>query len=242
MAAMTRYLQLIETLRNRLKLQAGEIQCLADALAREDQYLARKGQADLLAALRARITREVEATRLAEDRACSDFESKKKRKASAHRIVGIGFAIFSNNGRVVQRNLDVAEAELSRTAPYGTVAIQIAPPGVPGGVTTVCVSRLARQSWTSEQDIRIRLIARGWRLTEPAYFTEVLNRMEQDVLQGTVVSPMSCEQLGVYLASRGPRAVRRLVPGIGVLAPAAPRRLLLGGPPSGTPGDNAHPS
>jgi hypothetical protein len=109
-------------------------------------------------------------------------------------------------------------------------------------VTTVCVSRLARQSRTSEQDIRIRLIARGWRLTEPAYFTEVLNRMEQDVLQGTVVLPMSCEQLGVYLASRGPRAVRRLVPGIGVLAPAAPRRLLLGGPPSGTPGDNAHPS
>lgn len=239
---MTRYLKLIEALDFRVKGQAGDIQSLADALAREDRYLARKGQADLLAALRARITREVEWTRLAEERACSHFESKKKIKASAHRIVGIGFALFSRNSRAVQLNLDLAKAELSRAAPFGTVAIQIAPPGVPDGVTTVCVSRLAQQSWTSEQDVRIRLVVQGWRLTEPAYFTEALNRMEQDVLQGTVVLPMSCEQLGVYLASRGPRAVRRLVPGIRVLAPTAPRRLLLGGPPSDTPGDNAHPS
>jgi hypothetical protein len=241
MAAMTHYHQLIETLHNRVKLQAGEIRCLADALAREDQYLARKGQADLLAALRARITREVEATRLAEDRAYSDFSWEKKSKASAHRIVGIGFALFSHNGRAVQRNLDLAKAELSRTAPFGTVAIQIAPPGVPDGVTTVCVSRLARQIWTSEQDIGIRLEARGCRLIEPAVLVEVLKRLEQDALKGSVALPLTCEQFGVYLASRGPRAVKRLAPGIRVLAPAAPRRLLLGGPPSSTPGDNAPP-
>ena len=242
MATVTSYHHLIEALLTRVKAQAGELQSLADALARESEYLARKHQADLVVALREKVMREVEWTRLAEEQASSDFTRRRKSKASAHHVAGIAQAFFFDNGRNAQRSFALARTELARTAPFGTVAIQIAPPGVPDGVTTVCVSRLARQGWTSEQDIRIRLEASGCRLMEPAVFIAVLNRLEQDALEGSVVLPMTCERFGVYMASRALKAERGRLPAPTVLAPVLrPRLLPVGRPTPRTINDSTPP-
>ena len=83
---------------------------------------------------------------------------------------------------------------------------------------------MARQGWTSESDIWTRLEAKGCRLTEPAVFVEVLNGLERDVLEGSAVVPLPCEQLSVYPASGAPKAERSRLP-----APITQPSLLPGG-------------
>lgn len=229
MAAMTRYRQLIATLHNRVKLRAGEIQCLADALTREDQYLARKGQADLLAALRARVTREVEATRLAEDRASSDFTWAKNSKASANLIAGGIKSLLFQDGRHLQGHARRARFELSQSAPFRTVVVQIAPPGKPPGVAVVSLSRLARESGRSEFEISNALVSEGYHLIEPASFVAVADELMQRILGGVVSLPVTDEQVRAFLASHAPEA-KRVCPSVPrILAPGPRPRLLSAG-------------
>lgn len=238
MADLTSHHQMIEALCTRVKAHVAGLESLANALAREGEYLARRHQACQVVALQRKIMREVEWTRLAEDEALSDFTWKKKNKASAHHVAGIALAFLYHDSRHLQRNCALAEIALSRTAPFGTVAVQVAPPGVPDGVTIVSLSRMARQGWTSESDIRARFEAKGCRLIEPAVLIDVLNRLEQDVLDGSAVLPLACEQLGVYLTSRAPKAETALLP-----APIPWPRLLLpgSGPKIRSANHAAHP-
>lgn len=237
MAALTSHHQMIEALRAAIKIHVGGLESLADALAREGDHLARRHQADLILALRATITQQVEATRLAEDKASSDFTRRKRSKASTHHVVGIALAFLSADSHNVQHDIALAETELSRTAPFGTVAVQVAPPGVPDGVTTVSPSRMARHGWTSESNIRTRLEAKGCRFIEPAVFIDLLNRLEQDILKGSVVLPLTCERLGVYLAPGVPKAETVRLPAL------IPRPGLLpgGGPKSRSASDTTPP-
>lgn len=204
MADLTNYLEMIETWRTRVRVQTGELQTLADALAWEGERLARSHQSDLIVALRARVRQDVEATLLAEDEALSDFKQRKERRALVHHFAGPLLASLTGNELYLEHNARLAEAELARSAPFGTVAVQIANPGIPDGVSIVLVSQLARQSKAAEPEIRARLEAKGARLLAPAVFYHLLDSLQRDVLKGSVVLPLTFEQMGGYLASNAP--------------------------------------
>jgi Holliday junction resolvase-like predicted endonuclease len=199
------YEQLIEDLQTRVRAQVGGLQSLAEALAGEAERLRRRGQADLIAALRARVREGVADILLAEDQASTHFVQLKKRKTTAYQLAGIIQSFLPDSDRRLQRNAELTTMEQSRTAPFRTVVVQIAPPGIPDGVSIVSVSRLAREGGATEAEIRTRLEAGGCRLIEPAILFEILDGLQQDVLQGSALLPLTCEQLGVYLASRAPK-------------------------------------
>ena len=69
-------------------------------------------------------------------------------------------------------------------------------------------------------------MADGSLLIAPALLTQVLNGLEVDILQGSAVLPMTCEEFDVYLASKVPQLAAPASPSLGVGAPG-PRRWLL---------------
>jgi hypothetical protein len=243
MATVTSYHHLIEALLTRVKVQAGELQSLADALARENEYLARKHQADLVVALQEKVMREVEWTRLAEEQASSDFTRRRKSKASAHHVVGIAQAFLLNNGRNAQRSFALARTALSRTEPFGTVAVQIAPARATPRVTVVSLSRLARQTGRSEPEVRNALATEGYHLMEPATFVAAVDELTHKVLSGAATLPVTGEQVRAYLVSYVPEANRVRLRSPSITTPEPHARLLSAGQtPPGTSGDADHPS
>ncbi|MFC1956179.1 hypothetical protein ACFLWZ_06675 [Chloroflexota bacterium] len=85
----------------------------------------------------------------------------------------------------------IASSVLGRKVPFSTVLITIDGQGIPKGVKVVSISRLARESSMSESEVETSLKHDGYLLMTPGQFTELLDRLEQTVIDGSACLPLA---------------------------------------------------
>ncbi len=88
----------------------------------------------------------------------------------------------------------MAGSVLSREVPFGTVLITIDKQGIPEGVKVVSISRLARESNISESEVEKSLKHDGCLLMTPKAFAKVLERVDSEILNGSVSLPLGIDE------------------------------------------------
>lgn len=147
-------------------------------------------------ALRTRVAQEAAAIRRMETLASLSFNK-------ATLLSGIGlFAIGSlaaaglhTQEHPLSVGAKLAAKSLSHTKPFGTVVVTLGPSDVPDDVNLVPVSQWARESRRSEAEIVAALKGRGHVLMTPETFSNLLDRLQDRVLKGSLTLPVARAKL-----------------------------------------------
>ena len=179
----------IETIRYELDQQVIAIKELANAFTESDIQLIRHDQVSRLRPLLLRIKKEVEDTK--------QMESAAQYRANNRALLGAGAKfIFDSLVVAAIRHQDAfkagvrgAASVLSREVPFDTILVAIGEKGIPEDVKAISVSHRTRESSSSESEIKASMKDNGYLLITPEQFTELLDKVEQAELDGSVCLP-----------------------------------------------------
>ena len=94
-----------------------------------------------------------------------------------------------------------ALAGFSKEIPYGRVLIAVGREGLPGDVSMVPVSCFARESNRTEPEVEASWKDDGYLLMAPEEFGELMDKVEQVVLDGSLSLPINIVLLEDYSAT-----------------------------------------
>lgn len=201
MESMTVYQQGIEALCRQAREQAAALEPLGDIFAQEAKRLFRHDQAVCLRRLKARVMHEVSNTLEQETTASNAFTKTALVMGAAEFALGGLVAAMFCSRRVFSVGTHLAQGELSKAKPFGTVLVAVGHGGLPNDVEVVSLSRLARESGRLESDIEAALQTSGYLLVTPQTFCNVLDELKCKVLDGSLSLPVAGEQLSSGWAS-----------------------------------------
>jgi len=201
MESMTVYQQGIKALYRQARQQAAALEPLGDIFAQEAKQLFRYDQAVCLRRLKTRVMHEVSNTLEQETTASNAFTKTALVMGAAEFALGGLVAAMFRSRRVFSVGTHLAQSELSKTKPFGTVLVAVGHGGLPNDVEVVSLSRLARESGRLESDIEAALQTSGYLLMTPQTFSNVLDELKCKVLNGSLSLPVAGEQLSSGWAS-----------------------------------------
>ena len=185
----------IREMRSELGQQVDIAKRLAVAFAETDTQLVRHDQVSQLEILRSRISSEVENIERMESASQTGYAKGTLLNS------GLTFALGSLSMKAIGRKdsleigAQMARSTLSRKAPFGTVLIGIGKEGIPEDVKVIPVSRLARESKNSESDVVASLKRNGYLMMTPQVFTQALDRVEREILDGSLSLPIKISKM-----------------------------------------------
>jgi len=201
MEAMRHYHQLVKVLLQQARKQRSALELLTGVFSNEAQRLFRYDQAICLRRLKARVMHEVSNTLEQETTASNAFTKTALVMGAAEFALGGLVAAMFRSRRVFSVSTYLAQGELSKTKPFGTVLVAVGHGGLPNDVEVVSLSRLARESGRLESDIEAALQTSGYLLMTPQTFSNVLDELKCKVLNGSLSLPVAGEQLSSGWAS-----------------------------------------
>jgi len=166
----------------RVRNQSTSVEALAKALALSAGALLRHDQAAILHGLKEGVAAEVRNVRRQETS-----------EEAAYRNGQIYSGLFRLTGDLATGR-KLARGAPARKPPFGVVGVCIGRGGIPDDAKVISLSRMARDSWTSESGAREVLTGQGYFVTTPQTFAAVVDEIERDVLAGTVSLPLSVEK------------------------------------------------
>ena len=89
----------------------------------------------------------------------------------------------------------LASSVLSRKAPFDTILIAIGVEGIPKDVRAIAISYLTRESNKSESDVKTNLKRAGHLLLTKEQFTDLLDKVESEILIGSYSLPLTFNEL-----------------------------------------------
>ncbi|MFC1861229.1 hypothetical protein ACFLYL_03000 [Chloroflexota bacterium] len=184
----------IEEKRCRLAKQIDAIDILAQSLAANSRQLSRYDDVERLRVLKKRIMEQVEQLERREMAAKAGSN-----KASIFNIIavftaGTVLSAMYGNSDATQTGLKLAVSALNREVPFGTVLIAIGKQGLPKDVAIVPLSRLARDTNTSETNIRHDFEKQGYELMTPEVFYRLLDKEENKIATDDAASQVDIEK------------------------------------------------
>lgn len=182
-------------IRSELVQQQNTARRLAVAFTETDTRLVRHDQVARLGVLKSRINKEVEDIERMEAAAQTGY--------TEGTLLGSGFTLVFGSllmhsiGRKDSLKLGVqmAGSVLSKTVPFGNVLIRIGKEGIPEDVKVIPVSRLARESNISESEVKTSLKHGGYLLMASEVFTQALDRVEREILDGSLSLPIKISKI-----------------------------------------------
>ena len=195
METIADFVQWIKAMRSELGQQVIAVKKLALAFSEGDIQLVRHDQVVRLRILKSRIMREVEDIKR--------MESAAQMRSTGDAFLGAGAAFtfgslfLAAKGRqdASRIGLKLAISTLSKTVPFGTVLIAVGKGGLPEDLTIIPVSRFARQSNKTEPEVEVSLKHDGYLLMTPQVFTQVLDKVKREVLDGSFSLPINIDKL-----------------------------------------------
>lgn len=169
---------------------------LAAILADDARRLTQHDQAACLRSLKARLTEEVEHFQRMETAAYTGYSQGKLISGLAAFAIGGLFGAASGRKDPVSAGWRLAKSVLDKNVPFHIVLIAVGKEGIPQDVRVIPISRLARDSNTTESNVKAALKNGGCLLMTPDTVTRVLSDLESRVLDGSVSLPVSIEELG----------------------------------------------
>ena len=168
---------------------------LATSFNHNKQQLVQDDQIACLQTLGIRILEEVESTKRMESAAqIGSYQGSLICGLAAFAIGGL-FAAMNNRKDALLIGLESSNSVMSKKSPFGSVFVTIGKEGLPNDVEVVPISRLARESKTSELDVRVNLQANGYLLMTPEVFIQILDKTERGIHKGTISLPMDIDKL-----------------------------------------------
>ena len=201
MDTMNSHRQLVEALCRQVREQVAGLEPLGAVFAQEAKRIFRHDQVRCLRSLKTRVLSEVDNIQGMETAASYGFTKATLITGMTKLALGGLVAAVVRNRRAFSIGVYLAESDLARTAPFGTVAVAVGRGGLPDGVEVISLSRLARESHRLESDVEAILQTHGYLLMTPEAFSRVLTELERRVLGGSLSLPVTSEQLSGELAS-----------------------------------------
>jgi len=191
----------LQEMSHRLTDQIAAVNELAAVFTKGSRDMFRHDQAASLSILKIRIMNQVQNI----DRVEAAAQTGRNR---ASLVTGIGaFTLGSilsvaigNDKQPFKFGLRHALAGFSKEMPFGRVLISVGKEGLPGDVSVVPVSRLARESNKTEPQVELSLRHNGYLLMAPERFADLLDKVKQAVLDGSVSLPINFDELGKHIA------------------------------------------
>ena len=187
MEALADFQKWIDTMSSELGQQVIAVKRLPVAFALGDIQLIRHDQVARLRIIKLRIMQEVESVKRMESAA--QMGSTKGALLGGGIVFTLGSLFAAVSGRKDAFNIGsiLAQSILTKTVPFGTVHIVIGKGGLP---EVVSVSRLARESNRSESEVVAIFRNNGYLPMTPETFTQVLNKVERGILDGSLSLPL----------------------------------------------------
>jgi prolyl-tRNA editing enzyme YbaK/EbsC (Cys-tRNA(Pro) deacylase) len=194
MESSRKFSQSLDELQHKVKTQSAAAEELGLILAQCAKTLLQHDQINRLNDLRVRITQEVEHIGMMENAASA--------RASRGKLIAglVGFAVGSIAAAATSRKspllvgADVAKSAMDEKSPFGKIMIVIGKHGLPDDVQVVPVSRLARESNTTEMQVTQTLQKGGCFLLNPDTFDRLLDNIGRKILDGSMSLPVSNEE------------------------------------------------
>ena len=178
-----------------MRLELGQQQDIARRLAvafvESNMRLIRHDQVARLEILKSRINKEVEGIEQMESAA--QIGHAKGTLLNSGLTFAFGSLAMKAIGRkdFLKIGAQMAGAPLSRKVPFGSVLIGIGKEGIPGDIRVIPISRLARESSMSESEVETSLKHDGYLLMTPEVFAKVLEKVDSEILDGSVCLPLA---------------------------------------------------
>ena len=186
----------IKQLSLEVEQQTAAVSELAVSFADGAQRQVRNDQAILLRSLKTRIMWEVENIRRMELAAQSrDNNITLFGKAPAAFILGSLYTAATRHKDAYKTGVKLAGSVLSKEIPFGMVLIGIGKEGLPEDLKIIPASRFARESNKTEPEVETSWKDDGYLLMTPEQFAELLDKVEQAVLDGSLCLPMAVDEL-----------------------------------------------
>ena len=201
MDTMNTYRQLVEALCRQVREQVTALEPLGDVFAQEAKRIFRHDQVRRLRSLKTRVLSEVDDIQRKETAVSYGFTTATLITGMAKLALGGLAAAVVRNRRALSIGAYLAERDLTKTAPFGTVAVAVGRSGLPDDVEVISLSRFARELDRLESDIEATLQTHGYLLMTPEVFSTVLTEFERRVLDGSLSLPVTSEQLSSELVS-----------------------------------------
>lgn len=172
-------------------------------------FLTRRDQAARLRSLKSKVIADVKFLLDAESSAKSGFTERKLI------YVPLTFAITAwvedllHHKNPADKALKAAGETISKKLQFGTVVIAIGNGGIPEDVKVVSISALARESKTTEAEVRTTVIGRGYFLITPEAFATTIDKIERLVLDGGLSLPLPAKE---FLKRMPPIPVSVVIP------------------------------
>lgn len=182
-----------------LQLQAAKLvsagPALTSLLNEEASRLRRQDEASRLEALRSSIMQKLEWARTMEG-AARYGDTKAKLTGSLFELgAGIIMKLATDDRRVQGVANHLLKNIGGKDLPFGTVMVCIGPKGVPGDVTAISISELARKSDREESQVISELERRGYLLFSERAFSLLMDRLTGDLQTGRASLPTPAEKL-----------------------------------------------
>ena len=192
METIVDFIQLIKVMHSELGQEAIVLEKLAVAFAEGAIKLIRHDQVTHLRILKSRIMQEVESVKRMES--ATEMGATKGALLGSGIVFALGSLFAAAGGRKDAFNIGaiLAQSILTKTVPFGTVHIAIGKGGLP---EVVSVSRLARESSRSESEVVAIFRNNGYLSMTPETFTQVLNKVERGILDGSLSLPINIDKL-----------------------------------------------
>ena len=116
-------------------------------------------------------------------------------KAPAAFIFGSLYTAATLHKDAYRTGLEQAGAVLSKTIPFGKVLICIGKRGLPDDLKIVPVSRFARESERTEPEVEMSWQQHGSRLMNPEEFAELMDKVGNEVLDGSASLPLTVDEV-----------------------------------------------
>ena len=185
MESITKGSDRLEGLHGRIKRQAAVVGELVEALAGREAELRCRDEAANIRRLKARVLSEVEEIRTMEATAARGHGAVSAIAGLGSLAIGSVVSAASGRRRPQQIGASVASRMLDRRMPFGSVMVVVGQEWIPEEVKAVSISRLARESGSSESAVMAGLRASGNRLMTLDVLEKVLDKRERELLNGS---------------------------------------------------------
>ncbi len=182
-------------MRSKLGEQTIAIRELAAAITESEIQIVRRDQVTQLGILRSNILLDVKAIERTESSAQYRAVKNSLLGAGAAFTFGSLFVAATRHKGAYNAGLGLASSVLSRKAPFDTILIAIGLEGIPKDVKAMAISCLARESNRSESDVKTSLKQAGHLLLTPEQFTDLLDKVESGILDGSYSLPLTFNEL-----------------------------------------------
>lgn len=195
METTTSFKELIQATRSELREQTIAVQELAVAITESERQIVQRDQVSRLGILKSRILEEVKDIERAESTARSRANKYALLGAGAAFTFGSLFVAATRHKGAYNAGARLASSVLSRKVPFDTILIAIGVEGIPKDVRVIAISCLARESNRNESDVKMSLQRAGHLLLTPEQFTDLLDKMESGILDGSYSLPLTFNEL-----------------------------------------------